>query len=106
VVVRYFGGKLLGVPGLINAYKTAADEGLKLAGLTEKVSSDVYTVTFDYLQMNDVMKLIKDEGIAILHQQANEVCEVKVSIRKSKVNQTISRLNGLNNIKITYQFSN
>lgn len=106
VVVRYFGGKLLGVPGLINAYKTAADEGLKIAGLTEKTSSDVYTVNFDYLQMNAVMKLIKDEGITILNQQANDVCEVKISIRKAKVNQTISKLSGLKNTKITYEFSN
>lgn len=106
IVVRYFGGKLLGVPGLINAYKTAADEGLKIAGLIEKTSSDVYTVNFDYLQMNAVMKLIKDEGITILNQQANDVCEVKISIRKAKVNQTISKLSGLKNTKITYEFSN
>lgn len=106
VVVRYFGGKLLGVPGLINAYKTAAEEALKASGVTEKVSSDVYTIEFDYLQMNAVMKLIKEEGIVLLNQQADNTCSFEISIRKAKVNQTITRLTGLKSIKITYQFSN
>lgn len=106
VVVRYFGGKLLGVPGLINAYKTAAEEALKVSGVTEKVSSDVYTIEFDYLQMNAVMKLIKEEGIVLLNQQADNTCSFEISIRKAKVNQTITRLTGLKSIKITYQFSN
>jgi uncharacterized YigZ family protein len=106
VVVRYFGGKLLGVPGLINAYKTAAEEAIKTAGLVEKVSSDIYTITFDYLQMNVVMKLIKEEGLSILNQQSGEVCTVQISVRKAKVNQTIGRFNGLSSIKITYDFSN
>ena len=106
VVVRYFGGKLLGVPGLINAYKTAAEEAVKAAGLVEKVSSDIYTITFDYLQMNAVMKLVKEEALNILAQQSGEVCTVQISIRKAKVNQTIGRLNGLSSIKIAYDFSN
>lgn len=106
VVVRYFGGKLLGVPGLINAYKTAAEEALRASGLTEKVSSDIYSIEFDYLQMNAVMKLIKEEGITVLSQQADNICIYQISIRKAKVNQTISKFNGLDNIKITYQFSN
>jgi len=106
VVVRYFGGKLLGVPGLINAYKTASEEALKISGLTEKVSSDIYTIEFDYLYMNAVMKLIKEEGIIVLSQQADNVCVYQIAIRKAKVNQTINVLNGLDNIKITYQFSN
>lgn len=105
VVVRYFGGKLLGVPGLINAYKTAAEEVLRVSGLTEKISSDVYTLTFDYLQMNTVMKLIKEEGITLLSQQASNTCTFQIAIRKSKVNQTIMRFSGLDNITAKYQFS-
>jgi len=106
VVVRYFGGKLLGVPGLINAYKTAAEEALKVSGIIEKVSSDIYTIEFDYLKMNAVMKLIKEEGVTILQQVADNLCVFEISIRKGSVNQTISRLNGLSNIKIVYRFSN
>ncbi|CAM3762807.1 YigZ family protein [Mucilaginibacter galii] len=106
VVVRYFGGKLLGVPGLINAYKTAAEEALKLSEIIEKVSSDVYSIEFDYLKMNAVMKLIKEEGINILNQEADNRCVFEISVRKGSVNQTISRLNGLSDIKIVYRFSN
>jgi uncharacterized YigZ family protein len=106
VVVRYFGGKLLGVPGLINAYKSAAEEALNVSGLVEKVSSDVYTIEFDYLQMNAVMKLIKEEDITVLSHQADNICVYQISVRKAKVNQTISKFNGLKGIKIIYQFSN
>ena len=60
VVVRYFGGTLLGVPGLINAYKTAAAEAISAAEIVEKTVNDIYELKFDYLVMNDVMKLLKD----------------------------------------------
>jgi uncharacterized YigZ family protein len=106
VVVRYFGGKLLGVPGLINAYKTAAEMGVIQAGVVEKISSDVYTITFDYVQMNEVMKIIKEEQILILNQNTDNQCVFQISIRKNKVNQTIGRFNGITNIKSIYQFSN
>jgi uncharacterized YigZ family protein len=106
VVVRYFGGKLLGVPGLINAYKTAAEQSLIQAGLVERISSDVYNIEFDYPQMNEVMKLIKEENISILNQETDNRCFFQISVRKSKVNQTISKLNSLSFIKAVYQFSN
>ncbi len=106
VVVRYFGGKLLGVPGLINAYKTAAEEGIKAAGTIEKVSSDLYRIEFDYVQMNEVMKFIKDENITILKQEADNRCIFEIYVRKAKINQTINRLSNINNIKIAYLHSN
>jgi len=105
VVVRYFGGKLLGVPGLINAYKTAAEDSLKAAVVVEKIINDVYTVEFDYLQMNEVMKIIKEEGITVLKQNADNRCMYQISIRKANVNQSISKLTGVNNAKVIYQFS-
>jgi uncharacterized YigZ family protein len=58
VVVRYFGGTLLGVPGLINAYKTAAADALNNAVIIQKTLNDIYTIHFSYRQMNDVMRLI------------------------------------------------
>lgn len=84
----------------------AADDVLKLSGIIEKVSSDIYTIEFDYLKMNAVMKLIKEEGVTILQQVADNLCAFEISIRKGSVNQTISRLNGLSDIKIVYRFSN
>ncbi len=58
VVVRYFGGTLLGVPGLINAYKSATIEALEEAQIVERTVQDVYDVHFEYVQMNDVMRII------------------------------------------------
>ena len=58
VVVRYFGGTLLGVPGLINAYKSATAEALTVAKVIEKTVNDVYDVSFEFVQMNDVMKVV------------------------------------------------
>ncbi|WP_345951924.1 YigZ family protein [Mucilaginibacter sp. PAMB04274] len=105
VVVRYFGGKLLGVPGLINAYKTAAEQGLAAAGIVEKISSDVYSIDFDYLQMNDVMKILKDEGVNILEQHADNTCTIKIAVRKLKISQTINKLSSLYNVTTNYLYS-
>lgn len=73
VVVRYFGGTLLGVPGLINAYKTAAEDALKQATIIEKTVNDVYTISFDYLRMNDVMRTIKDDNLTVVEQSFDKI---------------------------------
>ncbi|WP_342644307.1 YigZ family protein [Mucilaginibacter sp. CSA2-8R] len=105
VVVRYFGGRLLGVPGLISAYKAATEAAITAAGVTEQVINDIYAIEFDYLMMNDVMRIIKEEGLHILSQTADNICSITVEVRKSKVNKTIDRLNGLNNIHAKFLYS-
>jgi uncharacterized YigZ family protein len=105
VVVRYFGGTLLGVPGLINAYKIATEDALKQAAVIERTVNDVYTIEFDYLQMNDVMRIIKEDGIAILTQSFDNDCSIRVSIRKMQVNQTLSKLSKLNGVTARYEHS-
>jgi uncharacterized YigZ family protein len=92
VVVRYFGGTLLGVPGLINAYKTATEDALNAAVIIEKTLDDTYIISFDYQQMNDVMKIIKEDGLTILEQQFDNNCMVKIAIRKMQVNRSINKL--------------
>ncbi|WP_183573281.1 IMPACT family protein [Mucilaginibacter sp. X5P1] len=91
VVVRYFGGTLLGVPGLINAYRTAAEEALNTAVVIEKMLNDIYTIQFDYQQMNDVMRIIKEDNLTVLDQQFDNTCIVKIGIRRMQVNQSIAR---------------
>jgi uncharacterized YigZ family protein len=103
VVVRYFGGTLLGVPGLINAYKTATEEALKTVSIVEKTVNDIYTIEFDYLQMNDVMKVIKDDNLNIIGQVFDNNCSVKLSIRKTQVNQTLSKLSKLAGVISKYE---
>lgn len=102
VVVRYFGGTLLGVPGLINAYKQATIEALETAEIIEKTVDDVYRVAFDYLAMNDVMRVIKDENITILNQQFDNSCVIELEIRKMQVNTVISKLEKIDSVKVTY----
>lgn len=105
VVVRYFGGTLLGVPGLINAYKVATEEALKQAAVISKTVNDIYTITFDYLQMNDVMRIVKDDNLTILQQQFDNSCTVQVSVRKTQVEQTIMKMNKVGGVNVKYDYS-
>jgi len=102
VVVRYFGGTLLGVPGLINAYKTASIEAIKASVIVTKTVNDVYEAHFDYLQMNDVMKLSKDENLQILGQQFDTECILKFEVRKAQLNQVLSKFDKIEGVKLKY----
>ncbi|HEY9535498.1 MAG TPA: YigZ family protein [Mucilaginibacter sp.] len=106
VVVRYFGGTLLGVPGLINAYKTVTEEALANAQIIEKTVNDIYTISFDYLQMNEVMRLIKDADLQIIEQQFDNNCIIQVSIRKTQVNTVVAKLDKIIGVKVRYDHSN
>src|ERR1700761_2467510 len=92
VVVRYFGGTLLGVPGLINAYKTAAVDALANAQIISKTVNDIYAVNFNYLQMNEVMRIIKENDLEIISQQFDNDCRIELSIRKMQVNVILAKL--------------
>ncbi len=105
VVVRYFGGTLLGVPGLINAYRSATELALNEAVIIEKTVNDVYTISFDYLQMNEVMRIIKEDNLDIIEQQFDNNCAIKISIRKMQVNQTLAKLQKLSSVQVKYNYS-
>ena len=81
VVVRYFGGILLGTSGLTVAYKTAAADAIANAHIVEKVATVVFEIRFDYLQMNDVMKVLKDLQITPLEQSFDERCLIVAAVR-------------------------
>lgn len=102
VVVRYFGGTLLGVPGLINAYKMATLDAFESASIVEKTVNDIYSIEFDYLQMNAVMRLVKEENLLILNQQFDNNCCMEVEIRKMQVNQVVHKLENLEGIHYNY----
>lgn len=102
VVVRYFGGTLLGVPGLINAYKSAAIEAIQAAEIVEKTVNDVYELTFDYLSMNDVMRLFKEEQLQILSQEFDNSCSIKFEVRKAQLNQVIGKIEKIDGVKLSY----
>lgn len=102
VVVRYFGGTLLGVPGLINAYKQASVDALEKAEVIEKTVNDMYRIAFEYLAMNDVMRVIKEENIVIENQHFDNNCVITVAIRKMQVNTVLSKLDKIDSVKTTY----
>lgn len=102
VVVRYFGGTLLGVPGLIQAYKSAAMDSITEAKIVTKTLNDVYELTFPYLRMNDVMKIIKDEQPEVVSQSFDNDCKVQLSIRKSSVNAILHKFEKVEELSVKY----
>ena len=98
VVVRYFGGKLLGVPGLINAYRSAAESAINNSEITEHYIRDYFELIFPYTSVNDVMKIIKDDAIAQSDQKFELNCSLTINFRTSvreKILQALSRIDGL-----------
>lgn len=102
VVVRYFGGTLLGVPGLINAYKSATIDALNNAKIINQTVNSLYKLSFDYLQMNEVMKIIKDEGLKIFHQDFDSSCSLEVEIRQSAVNLITAKLEKIEGLHLDF----
>lgn len=102
VVVRYFGGTLLGVPGLINAYKMATQEALENAEIVEKTVNDLYRVGFGYPQLNDVMRVVKEEELSVVRQDFEQACTLEFEVQQSRVNTVIGRLEKLDDTTITY----
>lgn len=82
VVVRYFGGTKLGVSGLINAYKSAAQLALENAIIVEKTISQYYGINFNYKNMSIVMRIVKEFSLKILKQNFNEQCYLEFEVRK------------------------
>lgn len=85
VVVRYFGGIKLGIPGLIRAYKTSTADALASARIIEKIAARHFRVRFDYLSMNPVMKVLKDMNLQPSAQDYGEQCSLQVRVRLSLI---------------------
>ena len=92
VVVRYFGGTKLGVPGLIAAYKESTAQVLAECEIVEKTVDVVVKVEFSYVAMNDVMRIVKDMQPRIVEQIFDNLCTMTLSIRESESEQLIGRL--------------
>lgn len=92
VVIRYFGGTKLGVSGLINAYKTAAAEALDHAQIVTKTVNDIYKITFDYLAMNDIMKLVKEENLILMEQNFDTSCFITIGVRQSRTESVLGKI--------------
>ena len=100
VVVRYFGGTLLGVPGLINAYKTATALALQLTPIIQKQVLENYKLQFDYTRMNDVMIIIRQFGCEVMKQESLLFCEMQIGIPKGRVDEVLFKIKELLTVEV------
>ena len=100
IVARYFGGTLLGVPGLINAYKTAASLALQVTPLVQKPVLIHYRIQFDYTQMNDVMMICKQFDCVVVKQEMNLFCSLQTGIAKNRLDEVLYKLKDLRGIEV------
>ena len=100
IVVRYFGGTLLGVPGLINAYKTAASLVLQVVPIVQKPILKKYALQFDYTQMNEVMVVLRQLNAVVLKQENMLFSQLEVGIPVSRVDELQYRMNNLRNVEV------
>ena len=92
VVVRYFGGIKLGIPGLIRAYKTSTADALAAATVIEKVAGKNFCLDFDYMAMNAVMKVLKDMGLPQEGQDFGATCSLRTRVRLAALQDFQDRL--------------
>ncbi len=100
VVVRYFGGTLLGVPGLINAYKSSAAMALQMIPVVQKPIEINYDISFDYTTMNEVMMIVKQFNCTVIHQEMQLFCLLKIGVPKSRLEEVTYKFKDLHTVTI------
>ena len=100
VVVRYFGGTLLGVPGLINAYKTASTLALQVVPFIQKQIEIKYIINFNYTQINEIMMVMKQYNCTVINQEMQLFCQMTVGIAKSKLQEVLEKLKLLQQVEV------
>lgn len=105
IVVRYFGGTKLGTSGLINAYKLATADSLANAKIIERTVNEYFDVCFSYAAMNDVMKIIKEEDPEVISQNFGISCSMRLSVRSSKSQVLVGRLQNVDGIHVALLFT-
>ncbi|MEO9021320.1 MAG: YigZ family protein [Ginsengibacter sp.] len=100
IVVRYFGGTLLGVPGLINAYKTSTSLVLQCTPVVQKAVEILYELQFNYTEMNEVMRIIKQFNCTVYSNEMQLFCLLKTGIPKNQEKEIVSALKDIKNIEL------
>ncbi|OLY94898.1 IMPACT family protein [Cnuella takakiae] len=100
IVVRYFGGTLLGVPGLINAYKTATSFAIQLTPIIQKPIVQDYTLEFAYDLMNEVMIVVKKFNCIVLHNEMQLFCNLKIGVPKAEEPYFLQRIGDLHGVEV------
>jgi len=100
VVIRYFGGIKLGIPGLIRAYKTSTADAIANATIIEKIATRRYRISFGYMSMNSVMKVFKDMGLEQRNQKFDMECSIETNVRLSQVDSFMERMSDVEGCNI------
>jgi len=100
VVVRYFGGTLLGVPGLINAYKSAAALTLQTTPLVQRQVEQELIIQFDYTQMNEIMRVVKQYNGRVVQQEMQLFCSMTVAVPRNRFTEINYILKELRNVEV------
>jgi len=100
VVVRYFGGVKLGVGGLINAYRTAAQMALEVAQIEERTINFQYEISFGYPEMNKVMRVIKENNLDVVNQKLELDCKLYILVRKGEAEAVFEKFNSIYKVEI------
>jgi len=100
IIVRYFGGTLLGVPGLIHAYKTSTQLALQSANIIEKKIEKIFLLEFTYDLMNEVMRILKQYHVNIIKNDMKLFCEFEIGISLDDVEGSIEKLNKLRGVSV------
>ncbi len=103
IVVRYFGGKKLGIQGLIRSYKTAASEAIYKAKIIKKSIQDQYQITFKYSELNKIMKVIKNLNLNVQKKSIDVDCVIIVLISRTQTDRALNIFNQNKFVNIKYQ---
>jgi len=101
VVVRYFGGIKLGVGGLISSYRKTAQLALEASDILTKTIDIYFTITFEYKDLNKIMRIIKKHKINIIKQDMQLQCMIEVSVRKNNIDQIKTAFSPLYEVQIS-----
>ncbi|GAA3791635.1 YigZ family protein [Corallibacter vietnamensis] len=100
IVVRYFGGVKLGVGGLINAYKTTAQLALENSKIVTKTINTQYLITFDYKNMNKVMRVVKEKNLNVINQKLELDCQLTISVRQKEAKSIFDIIKNIYEVSI------
>lgn len=104
-MIRYFGGVKLGVRGLINAYKAAAKDAIDNNSIVEKTITEIYRLEFEYPLMNEVMRLLKENGLEQISQNFTLSCTLDFAVRRNDADRVKQMFEAFFGVKITYRYT-
>ena len=102
VVIRYFGGTKLGIPGLINAYREATRDALNQTEIITKTINEYFQIEYEYPLMGNVMRIIKDENLEQINTQFEISCKIEMCVRKNDYQRIADEFGKIHGVKLKH----